>query len=252
MKRSHRMLGNATGFTLLEVALFLAVSAGLATIALVGLGPRFNNLRFTSAVRSLESSVNAQFLDAQQGRTKRSREISCVPSGSSGISITDSTGKSVGTAANCVINGRVAVFTQNENKVVYRPIVSLTAPANAGSCNSVTGLERLKSNDCYRATVLADDQETPTEYNYADSLEQTSGTRAVGYVVEPESGEQFSLNFSSSGGYAGRLNSGNFTGVSAPASSAMICFSMQNRTATLEFNNVSVVPTVNFNKECIA
>lgn len=58
---------NAAGFTLVEVVLFLALSALFLLIAFTGLVGRSQNVQFTDSIRSLEGFMQKQISDVRNG-----------------------------------------------------------------------------------------------------------------------------------------------------------------------------------------
>lgn len=239
---------NKKGFTLLEVTLFLAISSALALIVFIGLAPRLRNVRFTQASRSLEDSIDQSFLQSQAGSSNRGDSINCA-SGSN-ITVTSGGSTPVGSASDCVRNGRLAVF--EATKVTYRSIVSLTKPVASTTCANytATGIVKVVSSQCYRSLVLRDTEEQPTVYTYPGGLKQTSPTKALGYIVNPETSEKIYFSVTSTGNYYGSLRSTTFTLNDAAATANEFCYAMGDRTVKFAFNNQSLKPDLKFEEAC--
>lgn len=240
---------NKKGFTLLEVTLFLAISSALALIVFVSLVPRLRNIRFTQAARGLEDSIDQSFLQSQAGGNARSARVTCEVSGG-GITITQtSSGANVGSASNCVRNGRLAVF--EANKVTYRTIVSLAAPGSTSCAGSTaTGISKIVSTECYRSVVLSDREEQPTIYDYPGSFEQTSLVKALGYIVNPETSEKIYFSATSSDYYGDLRSSSTFSLDDAASTKNEFCYAMGSRSVKFAFNNQSLKPDLKFDEAC--
>ncbi len=136
-----------SGFTLLEVSLFLAITSLLALIAFAGLGPRLRNVRFTDAVRSLDSTTQKQLSDFQDGVNNRGVTSKCNVSGGTPQVSESGTNQVSGTSEDCILNGKVALF--EKTSVSYFPVVS--ARKSSASC---TPAEPYGSLFCYNPTVI--------------------------------------------------------------------------------------------------
>lgn len=124
------------GFTLLEVALFLAISGGLIAVAFIGLGPRLRNVRFTDAVRSLEVASQSQFHNFSQGLNLREEGLVCqIRDGGysdqfgvtyDGVEVAvgsePSEATTRGASEACVVNGMLVSF--KEEYAEFSPILS--------------------------------------------------------------------------------------------------------------------------------
>lgn len=238
---------NVKGFTLLEVTLFLAITAALVVIAVVGLGPRLRNLRFTQAVRSIETSLTKNFIGSEAGVNSRTTNITCQKSGSVILIETSATQQKVGGSSECVRNGKVAIFQSgSDQRIVYRNIVSLVTPASASAaCGSFA---QLISVDCYRPTILNNTQEMSTVYQYANELEQQSNNKLVGYLQHPETGEKHYFYSESNDGFTKLV--AEITPVVTPSASTELCYSLRGRVAKLIFKNTSSKPELKFEGLC--
>lgn len=166
-----------TGYTLLEVMLFLAISSALALIAFTGLGPRLSNARFTDATRALQSDITREISNAQIGVNGRSDATGCsVVSGVPAFSGAASGGSS----QDCIINGRLVELSQS--KATYFSIVSLRKPNSAvASCNQDT-IAIIAS--CYKPTIVISSEPIPLVRSYKNGLEANKVVR-FGYLQNP-------------------------------------------------------------------
>lgn len=110
------------GYTIVEVSLFLGISALLLTMALVGTGLSIRTTRFTDSTRSLHAYVQQQYDDLLNGVNSRFGNEAC-----SGGVVNNGTSQTPGTS-NCLYMGKLIVFQQNSSKVVSYNIVG-TEPA---------------------------------------------------------------------------------------------------------------------------
>jgi len=110
------------GFTIIEVSLFLGISALLLVVALVGTGLSIRTTRFTDSTRSLHAYVQQQYDALLNGVNSRVGTEAC----SSGAVNTGTT-QTPGTS-NCLLMGKLVVFTANSSNVVTYNIIG-TEPA---------------------------------------------------------------------------------------------------------------------------
>lgn len=111
------------GYTIIEVSLFLGISALLLTMALAGTGLSIRNTRFTDSTRSLHAFVQQQYDDLLNGVNSRFGNEAC----NSG-SVTSGTSQVPGTS-NCLYMGRLIVFPQGSSDLRVYSIVG-TEPTN--------------------------------------------------------------------------------------------------------------------------
>jgi type II secretory pathway pseudopilin PulG len=111
------------GYTIIEVSLFLGISALLLAIALVGTGLSIRTTRFTDSTRSLHAYVQQQYDDLLNGVNSRFGTEAC----NSGT-VSTGTSQTPGTS-NCLYMGRLIVLTQGSSDITTYSIVG-TEPAN--------------------------------------------------------------------------------------------------------------------------
>ena len=112
------------GYTIIEVSLFLGISALLLVVALVGTGLSIRTTRFTDSTRSLHAYVQQQYDDLLNGVNSRFGNEAC----NSGV-IDTSTPQTPGTS-NCLYMGKLIVFKQGLSDITTYNIIG-TEPANA-------------------------------------------------------------------------------------------------------------------------
>lgn len=107
------------GFTIVEVLMFVAVSALMLTGVMAGISTNLNNTRFLSSTKSLESFVQQQYDEIQAGVAERSTTASC-PYAAGGAS------QPPGASDGCVVIGKLIRFLDNHALVF--PVVSRMQP----------------------------------------------------------------------------------------------------------------------------
>jgi hypothetical protein len=112
------------GYTIIEVSLFLGISALLLALAFVGTSLSIRTTRFTDSTRSLHAYIQQQYDDLQNGVNSRLGTESCAAG-------TVSTGMSQapGTSS-CLYMGKLIVFSQDSSDLKVYNIIG-TEPANA-------------------------------------------------------------------------------------------------------------------------
>lgn len=246
--KSKEYVLNEQGYTLLEVTLFLAISGLLALVAFIGLGPRLRNVRFTEAVRSLESSIQRNLAESNLGSRQMSSQITCQPADSGGglsIQRDQPGGSQSGATGSCVLNGRVAIIEQGN--ITYREIVSLRESAECAVGSAFQAIA-----ECHRATVLSNDQQSPITHNYNNGVQAISGlpssaVQGYGYVVHPADGSRIIFRYQQPDSTGGGILLSEATEVETnPSSSLDVCYALSSRRAQITFSNQTLTPIVNF------
>lgn len=111
------------GYTIIEVSLFLGISALLLAIALLGTGLSIRTTRFTDSTRSLHSYVQQQYDALLNGVNSRFGNETCNAG-----SVTTGTSQTPGTS-NCLFMGKLMVFTPNSSDISTYNIIG-TEPNN--------------------------------------------------------------------------------------------------------------------------
>ncbi len=117
-------MGREKGFTIVEVMLFLAISAALLGIAVAYTSGSLKTTRFTDASRSLEAFIEEQYTEVQAG--------TAVRGAGSDIYGRCGAGGSVGASTGCIVLGRVLSFDDPEEIDVYTVVADSdpTVPAS--------------------------------------------------------------------------------------------------------------------------
>ena len=105
------------GYTVIELSLFLGISALLFTIAVFATGSTIRNARFTDSGRSLEAYVQKQYDDIINGVNPRAGDISCT-------SGTVTTGTQTPGTSNCLLVGKLLLFQVNSPTITSYDIVA--------------------------------------------------------------------------------------------------------------------------------
>lgn len=229
---------NKRGFTLLEVALFFAITGLLALIAFAGLGPRLRNVRFTDAVRTLESTTQRQLSDFQAGVNSRPANIECTVAGGT-LSLTEAgVGKTAGSSADCIINGRVALFS--EDRARFYPVVSVRKIVSACAAHPTYG-----ELFCYNPTIVGYDGSV-SESSYNNGLRKTdpAGDVALLYLQDPNGTETRLMTLNAS--VILPDNASTISSANVGNSPAGFCVELSGRSAKLEYNENGLKPTITF------
>lgn len=105
------------GYTVIELSLFLGISALLFTVAIFATGATIHNARFTDSGRSLEAYIQKQYDDITNGVNPRAGDISCT-------SGTVSSGTQTPGTSNCLLVGKLLLFQVNSSVITSYDIVA--------------------------------------------------------------------------------------------------------------------------------
>ncbi len=114
MKTARR---RQAGYTIIELSLFLGISALLFTIAIFATGNTMRNARFTDSVRSLEAYVQKQYDDIINGVNPRTNEVTCTGG------VVSSGTQNPGTS-NCLLVGKLLLFRSGNFAIKTYDIVA--------------------------------------------------------------------------------------------------------------------------------
>lgn len=120
------------GFTVIEVTLFLAITAALFLIALLGTGNTIRSVRFSDSGRSLTAFVQRQYDEIINGLNNRSGAEQCAGG------VVGPGAQTPGTS-NCLLMGKLVVFTVNSPSITVYNVVG-TEPASVDYSQSDTQL----------------------------------------------------------------------------------------------------------------
>lgn len=113
----------ATGFTIIETMLFLAVTGLLAVGILAGTGGAINQQRYKDSVNTLQSFVQDQYSKVTNVVNDRDATWSC----DSSAAVKQATGKPRGTGE-CLLLGRLLTIGDNGQDMVATDVVGYRAP----------------------------------------------------------------------------------------------------------------------------
>ncbi len=234
----------------MEVSLFLAISGMLTLVAIVGIGPRLANVRFSTGMRAIQENITKQLSAAKLGDNSSTRKLNCLQVGTA-LNVTLATSSD---DSSCVYVGKIAVLNSVDNTVVYRPVVGLREAAS--SCPSTmddSSVQFIK--ECSLATIVSDSLAPPEKFVLPSGIVQNSNTtRAVGYVRSPNTNTLHRFSFTNSS-YTGiplkdtAIVYDTLNGV--PNSTVVpVCFKLSNRVAKLQFSVDSDEIKLTFNEAC--
>jgi type II secretory pathway pseudopilin PulG len=192
-----------SGFTMIEVVLFLAITSVLSLVAVLGLGPRFRNVRFTESMRNLESTVQKELVSSRSVNNRPN--IFCLLDNVTinPLNITKNLGgAAAGKAEECVLNGNLLVFNPDNSTYQFHAIVSRRVPRS--SClTSPTDINNLLN--CYQATIVGSDIHIQ-KYTYANGVKKISTSdNAIAYFQDPGTGQQYLYGFNNTGPHTGNF-----------------------------------------------
>jgi len=102
-----------SGFTVIEVTLFLGFTAMLFIITLLGTGAFVREARYGDSMRRLESFLQSQYSEVVSGVNPRPDTVGCNPAGN----VTTGSPTVPGTSDKCLLMGKLIVFTADSDTV---------------------------------------------------------------------------------------------------------------------------------------
>lgn len=133
-------IGRASGFTIIETMLVLAVTAALAIGVLVGTGSAINQQRYQDAVNSLKSYLQDQYSRVATVTNDRTNGYTC----DSSAQITASPSGQARGASDCIILGRMVTVDAtgqhltSSSVVGYRPVGTAQQTTDFAELSSYT------------------------------------------------------------------------------------------------------------------
>lgn len=110
------------GFTIIEVSLFLSLSALLLATLIFGMQRMVSQARFEDSVNSLTSFIQSQYEEARSGINPRSvGDIDAACNGAVGVASAPGT-------SNCLLIGKVLHFNQDSSDVRTSYAIATTVP----------------------------------------------------------------------------------------------------------------------------
>lgn len=193
-----QMARSESGFTVVEISIFLAISALLLLVAFIGTGTTLSATRFTDSVRSLQSYFQEQYSSILNGVNERSGQEVC--DAATGQVTSSPTPQEVGQSS-CLLLGRLIQF-QIGNAALDTYYVVGTQPASIPP--SHTSSESILADYSPRAvqTVGASTFEIPwgaTIQGTKDTLGKAPNSYL--WLRSPSTGEILSYAFYSASGF---------------------------------------------------
>lgn len=117
-----------TGFTIIEVMLFLAVTGMLAAAILVGSGVAIGQQRYRDSVGSLQSYIQQQYSKATNVTNDRDKQWTCNSDGTVSQVDNASAGEARGTS-DCVVLGRLVTVDTTGTNLTSAVVVGYRNPS---------------------------------------------------------------------------------------------------------------------------
>jgi len=143
-----------TGFTIIEVMLFLAITGMLAAAILVGSGVAISQQRYRDSVNSLQSYIQQQYSKVADVTNDRDTAWTCDSNGTVTQTETPSGGEPRGTS-DCVLLGR---FITIDASGVTLSTSNVVGVRSAGAVNQSSDIAEIATN--YKLGVAPINQET--------------------------------------------------------------------------------------------
>lgn len=145
------------GFTIIEVMLFLAITAGIFAALMVGVNTAVTQQRYLDSVRSYKALIQNQYAEVLTTRNADTEDWKC--SSDNDGSVTDTEGRRTADdtrgASQCVIMGRSIRITNDGKSVVISSVTGYDPmTASLADSDDVTAIS------LYKPKVAAFDQET--------------------------------------------------------------------------------------------
>ncbi len=146
LKQRKQKLATNSGFTILELILFVAISSLMLTIAFTSVAGRTQEAQFTDSVRTLESQLRRHITNVSTGLNLRG-DVDCAKSGGVLTFPADSNAVEAGRNQSCVANGLYMSFDLDtpENYVVQSVASTIEYDESLGSLENL--VDKLVSMD---------------------------------------------------------------------------------------------------------
>lgn len=130
-KAAHLRIGGQHGYTIVEVLIFLAVSAVLFVSTMLVLSGRQQRVQFTNAVRDFETKIVDVANDVSNGYYQSAGNVQCTAGNPPVVNVGPS--NTQGTNDGCVILGRIIKFGFDGNVEQYGTYSIVGNRLNAGT-----------------------------------------------------------------------------------------------------------------------
>lgn len=142
-----------TGFTIIEVMLFLAITGMLAAAILVGSGIAIGQQRYRDSVGSLQSYIQQQYNKVTNVTNDRDRAWTCDSNGTVTQVENASAGEPRGTT-DCVVLGRLVTIDETGTNLKASVVVGYRNPAGV---TQTSDIDEIATN--YKLGIAAIDQD---------------------------------------------------------------------------------------------
>lgn len=191
------------GFTIVEVVLFLALSALFLLVAFSGFGDKTRNTQFTDAMRNLQSYVQRLQNDVLNGVNTRSNTACQITGGTIDLAGT----ADVPGSSDCIIMGRTLGFTPDSSRIQIRTIVGRLLSQASGDDFNKSEFELINaSNPKVLTGLMADtyDIDWQVKFTAARQVGSSSIDRpSFGFIRSPGSSNIFSFLLGNSSAFYG-------------------------------------------------
>lgn len=144
---------NNSGFTIIEVMLFLAVTGALAIGILVGSGVTIGQQRYRDSVNSLRSFIQTQYSEVTNVINDRDQDWTCTSTGA--VTEVTNNGQPRGTS-DCVVLGRLITIDASGTNVTASNVVGYrtpSAPTAASDVAEISDNYKLSTSPINQATT---------------------------------------------------------------------------------------------------
>lgn len=173
--------GQAKGFTIIEVMLFLAITGVITVLFLMGWTKSVHTQSYKDGVNSVLADVQLQFDEAYNPINERKGNLTCI---GDDVNTAESSNTNIG-STDCVVMGRYIVF--DKDKIIKRRVIGFDATSTNTSDTNV-----IKD---YKPQYVADTAEAPVEYTlpwgmemYKPGADRAPLTRALVIIRSPMNG----------------------------------------------------------------
>lgn len=189
-----------SGFTIVEVMLFLAITGLLFLIGFLGTGAQLQQVRFTDSMRSLHSFLQKQYSLVSTGANPRAAETTCTvnvgdpnapPVFGAGAPVA---GDTAGDDSECVLLGKLVKFTPDSSNLTTYYVVGRRLPNSQLTGNDLTDLVNSRP-------TLSDQAVDNTQINWSGtfylppSVADTNLSQAMAFLRSPSSGRIMTFAF---------------------------------------------------------
>lgn len=188
-----------TGFTIIEVMLFLAVTGLLAVGILVGSGVAISQQRYRDSVNSLRSYIQQQYSEVANVVNSRDKAWTCDTAG--GVAPSDVGGGEFRGTSDCVVLGRYVNIDSTGTKLTASNVIGYRT---AGAAAGTSDIDEIKT---YNLGISPIDQDS-SEVNWGAQVVKKDNTSPMPFSIliirSPLSGAIFT--FTSEGSQPASLN----------------------------------------------